>query len=196
MKVKDFLKSNAFKSIMVLMCIALVAGGLLAILSDVLYVSDKERTERAIQNIYGEKIGFEELEVTNKENEFGSIENVYLLADNNYLIKATGLHGYKDGTVSVWLVAEFNNNEFLGLKKVVLADYEKQTLMSSFTNDFYKVYYNSNDEVIGGKYFALNEDENNIKNITGGASKSSNALNNAVDSGLYYVRNVIIGGDK
>ena len=73
MKIKDFLKSNTFKSIIVLMCIALVAGGLLAILSDVLYVSDKERTERAIQNIYGEKIGFEELEIHNKNKEYGSI---------------------------------------------------------------------------------------------------------------------------
>ncbi|MFA6867027.1 MAG: hypothetical protein WCR54_05875 [Clostridia bacterium] len=193
MKVNDFLKSKAFKSVMVLMCIALVAGGLLAILSDVLYVSDQERIERAINTIYGEEISFEELELSDsdKTNEYGSIDNVYLLEDENYLIKATGLHGYKDGTVTVWIVAEYDKAEFLGLKKVVVASYEKQTLMSSFTNDFYKTFYDSKEDVIGGKYFAVTESENNIQNITGGASKSSNAINNAVDSGLYYVRNVI-----
>lgn len=196
MKQNNFFKSTAFKSIIVLLCIAVIAGGLLAILNDLLYVSDEERTQRAIKSIYGKEINFEELEIVESSNEYGTVDSVYLLNDGNYLIKATGLHGYKDGTVSVWMVAEFSNGEFLGLKKVVVADYEKQTLMSSFTNDFYNTFANSNDEVLEGKYFAVSADENNIENITSGASKSSNAINNAVNSGLYYVRNVIIGGDN
>ena len=195
MKKNNFFKSSAFRSVIVLMCIALVAGGLLAILSDVLYVSDNDRTLRAIETIYGKSIDFEEMEVTESTNEYGSIDDVYLLEDNNYLIKATGLHGYKDGTVSVWIVAEFNGDEFIGLKNVVLASYDKQTLMASLTNDFYALYYDSDSGVISGKYFAKVADEDNIQNITSGATYSSDAVNNAVDSGLFYIRNVIIGGE-
>lgn len=55
MTVKQFLKSQAFKCIIVLLCIALVAGGLLSILNDLLSVSAEERTMRAIESVYGEQ---------------------------------------------------------------------------------------------------------------------------------------------
>ena len=46
MTVKEFFKSNAFKSLAVLICIVLVAGLLLAIFNDLLYISDEERRSR------------------------------------------------------------------------------------------------------------------------------------------------------
>ncbi|MDY5678162.1 MAG: hypothetical protein SPK59_05265, partial [Eubacteriales bacterium] len=45
-------KTTAVKSIVVLVLIAVVLGGLLAILNDILYVSDTERTMRVIKNFY------------------------------------------------------------------------------------------------------------------------------------------------
>ena len=51
MTVKQFVRSEAFKCIVVLLAIALVAGGLLAILNDVLAVSAEERTMRAIESV-------------------------------------------------------------------------------------------------------------------------------------------------
>lgn len=196
MKVRDFLKSNAFKSIMVLMCIALFAGGILAIFSDVLKVSETEKIERAIKGIYGEKISFEEQTISNGENQYGSVEKVYMLSDGNYLIKAKGNNGYKNGTVTLWLVAEYADAEFAGLKKVVLAEYEKQTLMSSFGESFYKVYYDNDKGIISGKYFGTEEDEDTLKNVRGGATKSSNAINNAVNCGLHYIRAELNGNKE
>ena len=62
MTVKQFFKSQAFKCIIVLLVIALISGGLLAILNDVLYVSEEERTMRAIEKVYGKEMKYEELE--------------------------------------------------------------------------------------------------------------------------------------
>ena len=56
MTVKQFIKSKSFKCILVLLCIALVSGALLAILNDVLAVSDEERVMRTIKKIYGKEI--------------------------------------------------------------------------------------------------------------------------------------------
>ena len=41
MTVKEFFKSNAFKSLAVLIAIVLVAGALLAIFNDILYISTR-----------------------------------------------------------------------------------------------------------------------------------------------------------
>ena len=94
MTVKQFFKSETFKCLVVLLCIALVSGGLLSILNDVLYITDEERTMRAIQSIYGKEMQYEEKtpSETYEVTDVGYIENVYLLSDGNYLIKATGLH--------------------------------------------------------------------------------------------------------
>ena len=48
-----FFKSTWFKCIAVLLSRAVVLGGLLAILNDLLYVSPEERTGRAFEKIYG-----------------------------------------------------------------------------------------------------------------------------------------------
>ena len=52
--IKNFIKSDWFRCIAVLLALAVVLGGTLAILNDVLYVSPEERTARAIKKIYGE----------------------------------------------------------------------------------------------------------------------------------------------
>ena len=59
MTLKTFFKSQTFKCILVLLAIALVSGGLLSIASDVLFVSEEERTTRAIKSIYGSEIAYE-----------------------------------------------------------------------------------------------------------------------------------------
>ena len=56
MTVRQFFKSNAFKSLAVLIAIVLVAGGLLAIFNDLLYISDEERLNRILSSIYGEPV--------------------------------------------------------------------------------------------------------------------------------------------
>ena len=195
MTVKQFFKSETFKCLVVLLCIALVSGGLLSILNDVLYISDEERTMRAIQSIYGQEMQYEEKtpSETYEVTDVGYIENVYLLSDGNYLIKATGLHGYKDGTVTTWSVAVFENNTFKGLSSVSVADYDKQTLMGNFKDSFYNVYSSNNELIVSSdKVFSIKEDASSIKNVLAGASKSSNAINNAVNATLSFIRSTLV----
>lgn len=197
MTVKQFLKSKAFQAILVLLCIALVSGGLLSILNDVLYISPNEKTQRAIKKVYGSTMDFEDMSESLDEqavNKYGSVESLYLLSDGNYLIQVVGINGYKQGTVTLWLVAEFDNNNFLGLKKVVLESYEKQTLMSQFGSKFYEVYAENDEFVIEGGYFSTGASSVEMQNLSSGATYSSNAINNAVNCGLAYIRALLIGG--
>ena len=191
MTVKQFFKSSAFKCILVLTCIALIAGGVLAILNDVLYVSDEERTQQAIKKIYGQAVEYQEVTVSEEKavNEYGTIDKVYKLSDGNYLFKSTGTEGYKGGTVTLWIVSDFEGDTFKGLDKVKVAGNEKQTLMSSFKSSFTDFYTNNDDLLLEGYYFDKVASEGNIQNVTSGATRSSNAFNRAVNCTLYFIRN-------
>lgn len=180
MTVKQFLKSKTFKCILVLLCIALVSGALLSILNDLLKVSDEERVLRTIKSIYGSEVNYEEVSADYKTDK-GEIINVYKLEDGNYLIKSKGLDGYKQGTITVWLVAEFDNYEYVGINNVSIAEYEKQTLMSKF-----------NSSVLN-RYKGKGEEKFDV--VVSGATYSANALNNAVNTAVEYVEaNFINGG--
>jgi Na+-translocating ferredoxin:NAD+ oxidoreductase RnfG subunit len=195
MTVKQFFKSNTLKCLLVLTCIALVSGGLLAIFNDVLYISDEEQLNRAIAEIYGTTIGYEEFTVNEADstNEYGSIDSVYKLDDGNYLIKSTGIDGYKNGTVTAWVVIGFTDGAFSGINDVTLESYDKQTLMSQMGDSFYSVFTSEDnqDEVLEGQYFYPLENDETIQNVVTGATYSSNAFDNAVNSSLYYVRTVL-----
>ena len=188
MTVKQFFKSQAFKCIIVLLVIALIAGGLLAILNDVLFVTEEERTMRAIEKVYGKEMKYEELDFEDSQlsNDYGFISKVYLLENGNYLVQSTGGEGYKGGTITVWIVLTGNENGFTGIEKVVLESYEKQTLMSKLTYDVYSAH---NDKVTGEIYFTT--DDSGIKVVVSGATYSTNALNNAVDCALKFAHEVL-----
>lgn len=172
MTCKEFLKSKTLKCILVLLCIALVSGALLSIMNDLLKVSDEERVMRTIKSIYGEEIGYTEV-IADYSTEEGKIENVFRLADDNYLIKSTGFDGYQKGTVSVWLVAEFEADSYKGINNVSIADYEKQTLMSKFNDNVLKKFSGSGKE--------------GFDVVVSGATLSSRALNNAVNTAVSYI---------
>lgn len=172
MTIKEFLKSKTLKCILVLLSIALVSGALLSIMNDLLKVSDEERLMRTIKSIYGEEIEYAEL-VVDYSTEKGRIEKVFRLADGNYLIKSTGLDGYQKGSISVWLVAEFKGDIFNGINNVSIADYEKQTLMSKFNDKVMKGFSGSGEE--------------GFDVVVSGATLSSRALNNAVNTAVDYV---------
>lgn len=197
MTVKDFLKGRAFRSIVILTVIALCSGLLLAICNDLLAVSDTERTQRAIKEVYGKMVKYEDydLKEENKINEFGTIDTVYLLEDGNYLIKSTGKDGYKNGTVTCWVAFEFNSGDLKKIKKVVLDSYDKQTLMSQFGSSFYKKFASADVVTDKTKYFTTENNNGDATNIVAGATYSSTAIDNSVNSALYFVRNIILGGN-
>ena len=179
MTVKEFFKSKTFRCIVVLLCIALVSGGLLAIMNDLLYVSDEERVMRTVKSIYGKEMEYTVIE-SDYSTENGKIDNVYLLSDGNYLIKATGEKGYKEGTISVWCVAKYDDGKFVGLDNVSVAGYEKQTLMSKFTKDVLSKY--------------KGKEETDV--VVSGATYSATAMKNAYNTALSFVNDVLEGGEN
>ncbi len=199
MTVKQFLKSKAFQAILILLCIALVSGALLAILNDVLYISDNERTQRAIKKVYGSTMNFVDMgDILGKDatNQYGTITSLYLLSDGNYLIQSVGTNGYKGGSVTLWVVAEFESDNFVGLKKIVLEGNDKQTLMSQFGSSFFEVYANNDQYVLEGGFFVSRGSDDQIQNISAGATFTSNAINNAVNCALTYIRTIILEADN
>lgn len=191
MKIKEFFKSTAFKCIMVLLAIALISGGLLSILNDVLYVSDDEKLARVISGLYGgADVAYTEEKIPESlaSNKYGTVNKAYTLSDGNLIVNATGINGYKGGTVTVWCVVKMTDGAFDGISSVAIDEYTKQTLMSQFSDSFTLVYSSSSELIKEGYMFSVDEGEGLIQNVNSGATMSSRAINNAVDAVIYYVK--------
>ena len=191
-----FFKSNGFRCVLVLMVVTIVCCGLLAALRTPLYVSSEERTARIIKKIYGEIVDYDDLGVTEEqaENSYGTIDDVFLVGDE-YLIKSTGGEGYKNGTITLWTVFSVREKSIAAIKQVVVESNEKQTLMSEIDAEFLAVYVNAGESFLNGDgVFAVTAASGDIQNVTTGATKSSNAADNAVNAALYYLRNFVTGG--
>ena len=176
MTIKQFFKSKTFRCILVLLCIALVSGALLSICNDLLYVSADERVTRTIKSIYGSAIGYQQVEVDFALDD-GKIEAVYVLDDGNQLMQATGYHGYKEGSVTIWCVARYQQGVFTGLDSVSVASYEKQTLMGMFGSNVLGQY--ATDAPFGAE-----------EAVVSGATYSSTAIKNAIHTALAYQQGI------
>lgn len=193
---KKFFSNIWFRCISTLLIIICISGCSLSILSDLLYVSSQERTDRAIKKIYGEIQLYNTVldgDVDGTINyDFGFIDKIYEVQVNeneSYLLfKSTGKEGYKGGSISLWISVAEDVNGTLSIKKVILDGYEKQTLMSKLTSSFYGN-YNLTDVTEAyekGELFSTNESAVNFNPITG-ATKSANAANNAVNCVIKYL---------
>ncbi|MBQ7236530.1 MAG: hypothetical protein IJX03_05195 [Clostridia bacterium] len=191
-------KNDWFKCITVLLLLAVILGGALAVLNDVLYVSSEERTARAIKKIYGtEKEYSITLDVdrgdTAISNEYGTIEKIYNVG-NDLLFKSTGGNGYKNGTITLWLKVVKENGNYV-IDKVVLDGYEKQTLMSKFSQSYYdKFLIDVTDSWNNGSgifLFSPKDEADKLQNPNTGATKSANAACNAVNAVILY----LVGGN-
>lgn len=185
-KVKEFFKSSAFKAAIVLISIAVISGVLLAILNDVLKVSDEDKIADAIKKIYGKKVGYEEIVLDSKarSNEFGTINKHYSLEDGNFLISATGPGGYNDGTVTLWIVGKEDGS--FPLSKVIIAENRDQSLIGNIDDAFLSTYVPGNEVIDNGGYYGEGDDR--VPNILSGATYTSGAVNNAVNACLRYLR--------
>lgn len=189
-----------FKCISVLLVIAVVLGGLLAILNDVLYVTPEERTGRAIKKIYNQDKEYSiVLDVDNAdeninkaiEYDFGKINKVYIVGDStaqtyDTLFQVTGFNGYKNGTITLWVQVEHGESADV-IKKVVLENYDKQTLMGKFNDDYYDTFLVDVTKAYKeGKSFTT-ESGSDLTNLVSGATYSANAGNNAVNCVIKYL---------
>jgi len=175
MTIKQFLHSKIFRCIVVLLCIALVSGGLLAILNDLWAVDEAELIQRGVKSVCsnGEQVvSYKNLSI---EYNKGVIQQKILLDSGDYLIKSQGKEGFQKGTVTVYILAHFENSEYVNITKIAVADYaSSQTLMSKITDaGLAKVAENPN----------INPGE-----IAAGATYSSTAIKNAVNVTLEYIQ--------
>ena len=173
---------NSIKTFVVVLSVILLCGGLLAILSDLLYVSDDEKIQRAIDSIYTEQVTLKEnIDVKDYTSDVAEIKGCYLLDNGDYLVKATGKKGYSNGTVTVYVAIEIKEDKAV-VKKVVLDSYKGQTLMSKLTDLYAK---------FTGKTSENGFDD--VKEIATGATHSSTATSNAVYASLDFVKGIIGG---
>lgn len=195
MKTK-FFKTEGFRCVIVLFVITVVMCGLLAILNDVLFVSDAERLNRAVAKVYGKEVQAETLQgfgegETGFSCEAGTIEKAYCFTDDGVyyeLFGSTGKNGYNDGTVTLWVLVKYENDKPASLENVAVDSYEKQTLMSSFNSSFFNKYTSlTTEELESGKLFSTAASDTSVQNVVSGATMSSNAMNNAVNTVLLYL---------
>lgn len=186
-------KNVWFRCIFTLLIIAVISGGLLSVLNDVLYVSSEERTERAIAKIYGEKVTVDEIVLDASADEdkitydFGSINKIYKIG-NDVLFQSTGFNGYKNGTVTLWIKVTESNGIY-SLNKIVLEDYTKQTLMSKFGADYYDGFVLTDVTAAykNGEGLFSTSTENENHNPNTGATYSATAHCNAVNCVIKYL---------
>ncbi len=185
-----------FRCISVLLIIALVLGGILTLLNDLLFVSPLERSMRAIKKIYGEEKEFSIVIDTDSDDEtinspiefeeYGTINKIYKVQNGNsfdLLFRSTGIGGYKNGTITLWVQVVYQDNQEK-IQKVILEGFEKQTLMSKLDGSFYDNYLTD----ISDDYFVENKDEQGLLNPVSGATYSATASNNAVNCIIAYLR--------
>lgn len=183
------MKNPWIKCISVLLCISLISGVLLTVLYYLLAVSAEERTMRAIKKIYGEEKTYSViLDIDGSDPEtntaiaygdFGTINKIFLIGDKtadtyDLLFNATGEHGYKNGTITLWVQVNVSESG-KKIEKVILESFTKQTLMSKLGSDFY-------DGFIG------DVDGESRYTPVSGATYSSNAAANAINCVVQYLR--------
>ena len=205
MTVRQFFKSNAFKSLAVLIAIVLVAGGLLAIFNDLLYISDEERLNRTLSSIYGEPVTAETVTLDDADTEtpYGKVNAAYYIVDDgNYLLQSTGIGGYSNGTVTLWTVLACSGSRengdltLTGIDKVVYESNQGQSWIANIQQSFYDNFA-AHDELIadGGYFTAISGSTDDLNNVQTGVSEASNAACNAVNAALYYFRTILTGGN-
>ncbi|MDE5897375.1 MAG: hypothetical protein K2H43_06150 [Clostridia bacterium] len=202
-KLKAFFKSNTFRCVTVLLCIVLVSGALLAIFNDLLYVSAEERFARTLSKIYGKEVATTELAPSKTEYSSGTVDAAYLVDDGNYLVQTTGNNGYSNGTVTLWTVFSCDGSKqdgtlaWKGIEKVVYESNTKQSYVSKIKQKYYTGFTVHNEELLAGGKFTAEAiaGGGDIYHVSTGASRSSAAICNAVNTALAYFRAEILGGE-
>ena len=182
MTVKQFFKSTSFKCIISLLCILLVCGVFLTVAYGFLEVTDEERLNRAISKIYGEKVSVEKAPYEGYENDKAFILEAYKDDKGDYLVKSKGTGGF-NGTVTCWVVIEFNNGAVCGIGKVVIDSNKNQSYIDRVTDKALNQFGELYNSEINEKGFT----ENMITNATVKGTKT--AICNAVNGALDFVNN-------
>ena len=103
--------------------------------------------------------------------------------------------------MTVWTIVtctgtrEEGNLALTGIEKVVYDSNEGQSFISTLGDSFYAAFAEQDERVAEGGYFTTTAGSDDIYNIASGASESSNAACNAVNTALACFRTVFMGGE-
>ncbi|MBO5068056.1 MAG: hypothetical protein J6C62_06610 [Clostridia bacterium] len=205
------LKSVWFRCITTLLVIILFSGVSISILSDVLYVSPQERTDRGIVKVYGSLVKYDTVFDIDNEKfnddtlteeqksliiyQTGRINKIYTVGDTSsnsyeYLFQSIGYNGFKNGTVTVWVKVLYTSGTY-SITQVLLESNKNQSLINNLGGDYYSN-FELQDVTLSwknGEFFTANKsDKNSINyNPVSGATYSANAGNNAVNCVINYI---------
>ena len=195
MSAKSFFKSTAFKCIMVLVSIVLVCSVFLTICNALFYVSDEERLDRALAELYaGESVttelapGAENLGDGLEVGRSVIVTARVVTSDNHagdWLVQSRGLDGYQNGTVTCWVVINTENGAVTGVGAVSIISNEGQSYIGRITQEFLNGF---SEEFTGEPY------PDNL--LSAGASYSSAAIRNSVNGALEYVKTSLQGSGE
>ena len=199
MTAKQFFKSTAFKCIAVLLSIMLVCGVLLTFCNALFYVTDKERTARAIAKVFpGEEVTTADYTEDALNEEHAETVNYEVTAaysmtgerEGMYLLTVVGLNGYQSGTVTCWVLVNTTldgegNRQFDGIERVVVTGNEKQSFISKISDSAIQSVIDKQDSDGFTAY--------NTTGISTGATFSLGAIANAMNGARDYVNRVYCG---
>lgn len=175
MTIKQFFKGNVFKCIAALLCVLLVCGVFLTLMNALMYVSEEEKIDRAINKVYGKSVKKEQLAVSNPESSSEIINAYYIIDDGNYLIQSKGKNGYEGGTVTCWIVILVNKSKISGIGKIVITENEKQSYIDRVSDKALKQFSQLYTENI---YYSPDLITN--ATVTGTKTAICNAVNGAI----------------
>ena len=178
-------------AVLVLVVIALVSGGLLAILNDLLYVSEEERTNRSLNKVYASE-SFTELEIDAdyaSNADYGEIVYLYEAADGTIIISARGQKGWKGQSEIVMAV---NNGTIVNM---IVSTYGGDDKTTSIDADYLKQY--TGMQVTEDLKFTVSGEAGAV-DVSSGASATHTmgSICSAANMAVYYLVNSdVMGGD-
>lgn len=179
-KSKKFTLGVSFRCVLTLLCVLLVSGIFLTIMSGLLEVSAEERFQRAISKIYGKNVTTQAVAVADY-NSNATINEAYKVTSDggNYLVKSTGKGGFDNGTVTCWVVVIVKNGAVGGIQKVTIDSNVGQSYIGNITQSFLNSFA---EKPAADLYYYIDDGY-----VTTGASRSSNAICNAVNGAIDFV---------
>lgn len=178
-------------AVLVLVVIALVSGGLLAILNDLLFVSEEERTNRSLNKVYASE-SFTELEIDAdyaSNADYGEIVYLYEAADGTIIISARGQKGWKGQSEIVMAV---NNGTIVNM---IVSTYGGDDKTTSIDADYLKQY--TGMQVTEDLKFTVSGEAGAV-DVSSGASATHTmgSICSAANMAVYYLVNSdVMGGD-
>ena len=188
MTVKQFFKSTSFKCIITLLCILLVCGVFLTACYGLMEVTPEMKLQRALNKIYGEEVKTEAIVLDELECGFetATVIEAYKDERGDYLVKSKGTGGFA-GTVTCWVLVDVEDNKISKISKVSIESSDGETFLNSIN------FLDKYPETPYTEGFVYSTDEGFI---TSGASRSSTAINNAVNGAVSFVNNLLTKGGK